>query len=372
MQDSDYMRLALEQALACANDTVPNPRVGCVLVRDGQIIGRGRTQRPGSNHAEIEAMADARAQGHEVRGATAYVTLEPCSHTGRTPPCADALVAAGVARVVAAIPDPNPQVAGRGLARLQAAGIAVHCGLLEEAAQEINRGFLHRMRSGLPWFRLKLAASLDGRTALHNGQSQWITGAAARADGHAFRARACAVLTGIGTVLADDPQMTVRSLPVARQPQRIIIDSRLQIAPTAAILRAHPQDSTAPLLVHALSDTAAQADKLAQLQAQGVELLCLPDAQGKVDLLALKQELGRRNLNEVHIEAGLKLHASLLQAGCVDELLVYLAATILGDAQAMFALPALQTLQELPASRQFRFMAADLLDGDVRLRALRP
>ncbi|WP_338849924.1 bifunctional diaminohydroxyphosphoribosylaminopyrimidine deaminase/5-amino-6-(5-phosphoribosylamino)uracil reductase RibD [Massilia sp. W12] len=366
MQDLDYMRLALEQAGQCANDTIPNPRVGCVLQREGQIIGLGRTQRPGGNHAEIEAMQDARARGFEVRGATAYVTLEPCSHTGRTGPCADALIAAGVARVVAACPDANPQVAGQGLARLQAAGVAVECGLLRAEAEEINRGFLHRMQTGLPWFRLKMAASLDGKTALPDGQSQWITGPQARADGHAFRARACAILTGIGTVLADDPQMTVRSLPVARQPQRIIIDSRLQIPLQAKILQAQAQDRQPPLLAYAQAD----AGKLAQLHARGVQTLYLPDAHGKVDLRALKQELGRRALNEVHVEAGNKLHASLLRAACIDELLLYLAPDILGEGQPMFALPALAALADLPLSQRFAFFDSSLLGRDLRLRAL--
>ena len=234
--DTEGMKLALEWAAKGLYTTSPNPRIGCVIARDGRVIGAGVTQPAGQDHAEIQAMKDAQARGHDVRGATAYVTLEPCNHHGRTPPCSDALVRAGLGRVVAAMEDPNPLVAGQGLAKLAAAGIEVSSGLLAQQAYELNIGFFSRMTRGLPWVRMKTAASLDGMTALHNGQSQWITGPEARADGHAWRARACAILTGIGTVKADDPQLNVRAVDTPRQPRRIVVDSRLDISPSARVL----------------------------------------------------------------------------------------------------------------------------------------
>ncbi|MBI3230085.1 MAG: bifunctional diaminohydroxyphosphoribosylaminopyrimidine deaminase/5-amino-6-(5-phosphoribosylamino)uracil reductase RibD, partial [Burkholderiales bacterium] len=349
------MQLALQQARLCGNDTSPNPRVGCVIVKEGVLLGAGHTQPPGGNHAEIEALRAAQAQQQDVRGATAYVTLEPCSHFGRTPPCADALVKAGLARVVAAIGDPNPQVAGQGMAKLAQAGIAVQLGMLQEAARDINLGFFKRMQTGLPWVRMKVAASLDGKTALKNGQSQWITGAEARQDGHAWRARADVILTGIGTVQADDPQLNVRGIAVKRQPRRLIVDSKLDISLQAKIV----QDGTAMIAF-----AQRNLEKEAQLQALGLELLYLPNSSGKVDLPALLRELGQRNVNEVHVEAGLKLHASLLREGCVDELLLYFAPKILGDAQTMFALPALQALADLPAQQQCKFHAVEQIGAD--------
>lgn len=234
--DTQGMALALRWASEGMFITAPNPRVGCVIVKDHQVLGEGHTQPAGHNHAEVEALADAAARGNDVRGATVYVTLEPCSHHGRTPPCADALIRSGVARVVAAVKDPNPLVAGQGLARLRAAGIEVECGVLETKARELNIGFFSRMQRGRPWVRMKAAASLDGKTALHNGVSQWITSQAARDDGHWWRARACAVLTGSGTVREDNPALTVRAFDAPRQPQRIVIDSRLQIGPQARVL----------------------------------------------------------------------------------------------------------------------------------------
>lgn len=358
--DEKWMRQALQLALQCGNDTAPNPRVGCVLVRGDQLLAQGLTQPPGGRHAEAAALFDADQRGIDVRGATAYVTLEPCSHFGRTAPCADALVNAGIARVVAAIGDPNPQVAGQGIAKLVQAGIACEVGLFEREAHDINIGFFTRMQRGTPWVRMKIAASLDGKTALHNGQSQWITSEAARQDGHAWRARACAILTGIGTVQADDPQLNVRGIAVQRQPLRIIVDSKLEISTSAKILQAGGAS-----VVYAQPDK----EKQAQLAAMGVELLHLPNAHGKVDLAALLQELGKRHLNELHVEAGLKLHASLLREGCVDELLLYLAPKILGDAQNMFALPALQALADLPARQQCKFHAVEQIGADLRILA---
>ncbi|MDY7579807.1 bifunctional diaminohydroxyphosphoribosylaminopyrimidine deaminase/5-amino-6-(5-phosphoribosylamino)uracil reductase RibD [Herbaspirillum sp. RTI4] len=355
--DLQAMQLALLQAEQGLYSTTPNPRVGCVIVLNGRVIGAGHTQPPGGNHAEIEALNNALARGHEVRGATAYVTLEPCSHFGRTPPCADALIRAGIARVVAAIADPNPLVAGQGLARLQAAGIAVSCGVLEEAAREINIGFFTRMQRGRPWIRMKLAASLDGKTALQNGVSQWITGSPARDDGHAWRARACAILTGIGTVEEDDPQLNVRAVATPRQPRRIIIDSKLRIAPQARIL----QGGGAWIFT-----AAGQPEKIAQLNALGAEVIVLPNAQGKVDLSAVVAELGRRQINELHVEAGAKLNGALLQENCVDELLLYLAPALIGPGRGMFDLPALATLEN---KHQLRFHQVQQIGEDLRILA---
>src|SRR5450830_207444 len=355
--DQQAMTLALQQAELGMFTTTPNPRVGCVLVKQGRIIGAGYTQPPGGNHAEIQAMQDAHARGHDPRGATAYVTLEPCSHFGRTPPCCDALIKAGVAKVVAAMTDPNPLVAGQGLQKLQAAGIDVIAGILQEPAHEMNIGFFKRMQHGLPWVRLKSAASLDGKTALHNGQSQWITGPAARDDGHWWRARACAVLTGIGTVKDDDPQLNVRAVDTVRQPRRIVVDSQLRILPTAKILAGGGT----------WVFTASKDDnKIAALQERGADVIVLPNVDNKVDLPAVIAELGRRQLNEVHIEAGSKLSGALIRAGCVDELLLYLAPNLLGDGRGMFDLPA---LTDLSGKYQLRLREVKQIGEDLRILA---
>lgn len=315
--------------------TTPNPRVGCVIVRDGAIVGEGWHRRAGEAHAEVLALRQA---GELARGATAYVTLEPCAHFGRTPPCAEALIAAGISRVVAAMEDPNPLVAGRGLERLRASGIATAHGLLEHEARELNIGFISRMSRGRPWLRLKTASSLDGKTALNNGVSQWITGAAARTDGHRWRARACAILTGIGTVKADDPELTVRAVPCERQPLRVVIDARLDISPQARILQGAPI-----VIATAIEDPAQHA----RLTSAGHRILVIPNTAGKVDLPALMKALGELGLNEVHAEAGLKLNGSLLRERCADELLHYMAPMLIGDAaQGMFNLPALTHLDE--------------------------
>ncbi|NMM28894.1 MAG: bifunctional diaminohydroxyphosphoribosylaminopyrimidine deaminase/5-amino-6-(5-phosphoribosylamino)uracil reductase RibD [Glaciimonas sp.] len=351
------MTLALKWAERGLLTTAPNPRVGCIIVKDNCIIGAGFTQPPGGNHAEIEALHDAAVKGFDVRGATVYVTLEPCSHFGRTPPCCEALIRAGVARVVAALQDPNPLVAGQGLARLKAAGIEIVCDVLADAAQEMNIGFFSRMQRGKPWVRMKVAASLDGKTALADGQSQWITSEAARDDGHAWRARAGAILTGIGTVNADDPQMTVRALTVARQPLRIVIDSKLAISPDARVLA-----GAGSLVVAAQTNPGKEA----LLRDMGCEVIFLPNATGKVDLSALMQELGRRQINELHVEAGCKLNGSLIRAGCVDELLLYLAPSLIGDGMPMFALGALELLQH---KRLLRFHEIRQIGEDVRILA---
>ena len=357
LNDTDGMTLALAWAAKGMYGSAPNPRIGCVLVKDGVVIGAGHTRPAGQAHAEIDALRDARERGNDVRGATAYVTLEPCNHHGRTPPCSNALVHAGLGRVVAALEDPNPLVAGQGLATLAAAGIDVACGVMADAAHEMNIGFFSRMRRGLPWVRLKSAASLDGMTALANGQSQWITGPEARADGHAWRARACVILTGIGTVKADDPQLTVRAVETGRQPRRVIVDSNLDIDLDAKVLAGPPS-----WIVCA----SANPRKAAALQAAGHDVIMLPNAAGKVDLAALMRELGRREINEVHVEAGSKLNGSLIRAGCVDELLVYLAPSLIGEAQGMFALGPLSSLEQ---RQRLTFHAVKQVGADLRILA---
>ncbi|WP_373991278.1 bifunctional diaminohydroxyphosphoribosylaminopyrimidine deaminase/5-amino-6-(5-phosphoribosylamino)uracil reductase RibD [Duganella sp. BuS-21] len=355
--DLEGMTLALQWAAKGLYITSPNPHIGCVIVRDGVVIGAGVTQQAGSDHAEIQALKDAQARGHDVRGATAYVTLEPCNHHGRTPPCSDALVRAGLGRVVAAMEDPNPLVAGQGMAKLAANGIDTSVGMLADQAVELNIGFFSRMTRGLPWVRMKTAASLDGMTALHNGASQWITGPEARADGHAWRARACAILTGIGTVKADDPQLNVRAVETPRQPRRIVVDSKLEIDLSAKIL-----EGGGTWIVAAVG----HPEKQAALQAAGHEVILLPNAYGKVDLPALMHELGRRQINELHVEAGGKLNGSLIREGCVDELLVYLAPALIGEAQGMFALPA---LTDLTQKKQLKFHEVQQIGQDLRILA---
>jgi len=351
------MAQALRLARRGLYSTTPNPRVGCVLVQGGAVIGEGFTQPAGQNHAEIEALADARSRRAQVRGATAYVTLEPCSHYGLTPPCVEALVAAGVSRVVAAMRDPNPLVAGQGLERLRAAGISTACGLMAAEAAELNVGFVARMTRGRPWLRLKLAASLDGKTALNNGRSQWLTGAAARLDGHRWRARACAILTGIGTVRDDDPRLSVRDIDTDRQPLKVVVDSRLELPLSAQLLGG----ST---LVAAAQDDAA---KIAALGRAGAEVVVLPNARGKVDLAELMRELARRGINEIHAEAGAKLNGSLLREGLVDELLLYLAPMLLGDAaRGMFDLP---ELADLAGRQRLRLTDLTRVGDDIRILA---
>jgi diaminohydroxyphosphoribosylaminopyrimidine deaminase/5-amino-6-(5-phosphoribosylamino)uracil reductase len=352
---------ALELAAQARLLAPPNPAVGCVLVdAQGQVIGEGHTQATGQAHGEIMALRDAAARGYSVRGATAYVTLEPCAHHGRTGPCCEALIEAGVAKVVASLTDPNPLVAGRGLDRLRAAGVQVEVGPGAQHARELNIGFFSRMRRGRPWLRLKVAASIDGTTALGDGQSQWITSPAARADGHAWRARACAVLTGIGTVLADDPTLNVRELSTPRQPVRVIVDSHLQTPLKARILH-----GGGPVWIYtAVRDGSREAE----LSALGAHITCLPDAQGKVDLAAMVQDLARREINEVHVEAGSKLNGSLMRAGLIDELLIYLAPMLLGPGQGLLALPALSQLSDGIA---LQFTDCQRIGPDLRVMARR-
>lgn len=329
-----HIATALRLAESAATLTSPNPRVGCVLVgADGGVIGQGHTQAAGGAHAEIMALRQAQANGHRTQGATAYVTLEPCAHQGRTGPCCDALMQAGVARVVASVQDPNPLVAGLGFARLRAAGVQVEVGPGAQEARALNIGFFSRMLRQRPWMRLKVAASLDGVTALPNGQSQWITSPEARADGHAWRARACAVLTGVGTVLQDRPRLDVRLVPTQRQPSLVIVDSTLQTPPDAPLFGVQR-----PVLIYAAQPHAAREAALRQAGAQIVYLPGPPGADGasaKVDLRTMAADLAARPFNEVHVEAGYKLNGSLIAAGLVDELLVYLAPRWLGQGAGM-------------------------------------
>lgn len=350
--DQRYMQLALELAERGLYTTHPNPRVGCVLVRGDEIVGTGWHQRAGEAHAEVHAL---RMAGERARGATAYVTLEPCAHHGRTPPCADALIAAGVRRVVAAMRDPFPAVDGAGLRRLDAAGIEVGSGLLEAAAEELNLGFLSRVRRHRPWIRVKLGLSLDARTALADGRSQWITGPAARADVQHWRARSSGILTGIGTLLADDPQLSVRreDLPPV-QPERIVLDSRARMPASARLL----QSPGAVLWVHAAEASAAP------MPAQ-VEMLTLPLQHGRLPLARLAYALAQRGHNEILVEAGATLAGAWVAAGLVDELICYVAPRLLGsDARAALAMPPLAALSD---ARPWHWQSIDRVGEDLRL-----
>jgi len=346
--DHAMMRRALELAAKGLYTTTPNPRVGCVLAKEETIVGEGWHEKAGAPHAEVIALERA---GTRADGATAYVNLEPCGHHGRTPPCADALISKKIARVVAAMRDPNPAARGGG-ERLAAAGIRFEHGLMEDEANELNIGFVSRVTRGRPWVRLKLAATLDGRTALADGRSQWITGPEARRDGHRWRARACAVLTGIGTVKADNPRLTVREVETPRQPLRVVVDSRLEIAAEARILEG------GNVLVFA----AVKGKSL-----KGAENIVLPNPQGKVDLPKMLEELARRGVNELHVEAGFRLNGSLTREGCVDEFLLYLNPSFLGDtAQGMLDLPPLASLDD---RINLRIASLERLGEDLRILA---
>lgn len=347
------------QALFLSN---PNPRVGCVITHgSGAVLGQGFTQQAGGPHAEVMALRDALALGNDVRGGTAYVTLEPCAHQGRTGPCCDALAQAGIARVVASLADPNPLVAGQGFARLRAAGVDVEVGPGAAEARELNIGFFSRMVRGTPWVRMKSAASLDGVTALANGASQWITSPEARTDGHAWRARACAVLTGIGTVLEDDPRLDVREVATPRQPHLAIVDSRLQ-TPADARLFDVPQRQV--FIYTAAAESAPQADAL---RARGAVLVPLPNAHGKVDLPAMLRDLGARGVNELHVEAGNKLNGSFIREGLVDEVLLYAAPLLLGSGGQGIA--GWGPLESLAEGVRMTFHSAERIGPDLRLVA---
>ena len=356
--DEAMMSRALELTARGRDTATPNPNVGCVIAKEGRIIGEGWHERAGEPHAEAKALA---ACTESPEGSTVYVTLEPCAHQGRTPPCADALVAARVGRVVAALEDPNPLVHGRGANKLRDAGIRVDVGLMSPQAEEAHRGFLTRMRLGRPWMRIKAAASLDGRTALANGQSQWITSEEARRDVHALRARSCAMLTGIGTVLADDPELTVRHVPAKRQPRRVLIDNRLEVPVDAKIMKGEP-----PIIFTVSHD----ADKKKRLEALGAEVFVAhPDANkaGKTDLAHVARELAAHGFNEVMVETGSRLNGSLLAAGVVDEIVLYLAPKIIGDSgQGLFGLPELKSLDE---AVQLKIVDVKSIGPDVRITA---
>jgi diaminohydroxyphosphoribosylaminopyrimidine deaminase/5-amino-6-(5-phosphoribosylamino)uracil reductase len=354
----------MNQALALAGRAVgvsePNPRVGCVIVSaDGaRVLGAGHTQRAGEAHAEIMALRDAQARGESVAGSTVWVTLEPCAHHGRTAPCCDALIAAGVGKVVASLPDPNPLVAGEGFHRLRASGVDVVIGPGADQARELNLGFFSRMVRGTPWLRMKVAASLDGKTALENGTSQWITSRQARADGHAWRARAGAVLTGIGTVLEDNPRLDVRDVTTPRQPMAVVVDSRLETPPDANVFIAGRE-----LLIYAALD---DAQRRAALESRGATVVCMPGPGGKVDLAAMLRDLARREVNELHVEAGHKLNGSLLREGLVDELLVYLAPKLLGHGRDMANFG---PLTELSQALELEFADTARIGADLRVIA---
>lgn len=351
------MRQAIELSYQSLYITAPNPRVACLIVKDQKLLASGVTQAAGGPHAEVMAMRQAQERGLDVTGATFYVTLEPCSHHGRTPPCADALVNAAPARVVVAMADPNPLVAGRGIARLRAAGIKVTTSVCVEQALAVNPGFVARMTRKTPWLWLKSAASLDGQTALSNGVSQWITGPQARADGHHWRARSCVVLSGLGTVRADNPRLNVRDVATTRQPIKGVIDTRLEIDENARLL------DGSKTWIFTCKDDPQKASRLAERNAQ---VVLMPEGEGGVDLPAVMRWLGQHEINEVHVEAGGRLNGALLQAGCVDELLVYLAPTVLGQGLGMYQLPAMQTLDGAP---HFEFFESAAIGADMRLRA---
>jgi len=359
--DRGAMARALELAARGLYTTDPNPRVGCVLTTGRRTIGEGWHERAGGPHAEVMALA---AAGEAARGATAYVTLEPCAHHGRTPPCADALIEAGVRRVIFALQDPDPRVNGQGAQRLRQAGIEVAGGLLAEQSIELNPGFVQRLRTGRPFVRLKLAMSLDGRTALASGASQWITGEASRADVQRWRARSSAVLTGIGTVLADDPRLTVRDAAgdcAHHQPLRVVLDAGLRTPPEARLLHE-------PGAVWILAGAAAAARAVA-LEASGARVELLPVRDGHVDLVEVLAQLGQAQVNELLVEAGPTLAGELVRQELIDEWLLYVAPVVLGpQARPLLSLPALEQLQN---ARRLRIVDTHILGADVRLR-LRP
>ncbi|WP_353365868.1 bifunctional diaminohydroxyphosphoribosylaminopyrimidine deaminase/5-amino-6-(5-phosphoribosylamino)uracil reductase RibD [Acidovorax sp. FG27] len=360
-RDDAFMKDALGLASRALFVSNPNPRVGCILVsRDGTILGQGSTQRAGGPHAEVMALRDALGAGRDVRGATAYVTLEPCSHQGRTGPCCDALIEAGIGKVVASLTDPNPLVGGQGFARLAAAGVDVLVGPGSTESRELNIGFFSRMARGIPWVRMKAAMSLDGATALANGESQWITSPAARVDGQAWRARACGVLTGIGTVLEDDPLLNVRDVATPRQPHLVIVDSRLQTPPEAKLW----QVTDRSILIYTAQ---AENERAALLQARGAQVIALPDSNGKVDLAAMLRDLGQRGINELHVEAGHKLNGSLIREGLVDELLLYIAPKLMGDGAR--GLARWGPLQALSEALTLEFKTIEPVGADLRIVA---
>ncbi len=378
-QIDDVLLVAIHQAQKASHLSPSNPAVGCVLVSDsGKIIAQGHTQAVGGAHAEVMALRDAAAKGESTAGATAYVTLEPCSHFGRTPPCCNALIEAKVAKVVIALLDPNPLVAGKGVELLQKAGIEVEVLPLDHpqalAAKELMIGFFSRMVRKTPWVRVKIAASLDGRTALQNGQSQWITSGEARDDGHAWRARAGAILTGIGTVLADDPRLDVRAVPTQRQPHVVIVDSALRTPVTARLFTINnsaDQAINTPARGIFIYTNSHNSEKKSALVRLGATVIVLPnseasEASGKVDLRLMLQDLAKREINELHVEAGATLNGALIEAGLVDEFLIYLAPKLLGAGRGMMDFA---PLADLTQAMPMDFVSVDKIGPDVRLLA---
>lgn len=354
-RDREHMSRALALAAQGLYTTSPNPRVGAVVVKDDRVVGEGFHERAGEPHAEVHALRAARGR---AQGATLYVTLEPCSHHGRTPPCADAVIESGISRVVAAMEDPNPLVAGQGLARLREAGIDVEVGVMQDEARELNLGFISRMTRGRPWVRVKMAATVDGRTALANRQSQWITGEAARADGHAWRARACAVMTGFGTVRDDNPRLDVRHVVTTRQPLKVLVDSNLATSPDRVLF----EDGR--VLVYGANPKSPGVEAL---RGRGAEVEIMPNVRGKVDLPGMIADLGRRGMNEIHVESGSRLSGALIAEGCVDELLIYLAPKLIGNSGlGMHDLPELRVLSE---AQQLTFESFDRIGDDLRIIA---
>ena len=358
--DHQWMRQAIELSETALFDTAPNPRVACLIVFEGRLLASGVTQKVGGPHAEVMALRQAQERGLNVANSTFYVTLEPCSHYGRTPPCVDALIAAKPARVVVAMRDPNPLVAGQGIAKLRAAGIEVTVSICAEEALAVNPGFVARMVRKTPWLWLKLACSLDGRSALRGGQSKWITSSLARTDGHRWRARSSVVLTGLGTVQADNPQMTIHDVESSRPPIKALVDTYFRVDENARLF-----DAGETWLFTCRMDT----DKAARLAARNCRVIEMPESNNRVDLTALMFWLGQHEINEVHVEAGATLSGALLEADCVDELLVYMAPLLLGDAKGMVNLP---PLQDLAGARRFRFIDNLPLGSDIRLRARSP
>jgi diaminohydroxyphosphoribosylaminopyrimidine deaminase / 5-amino-6-(5-phosphoribosylamino)uracil reductase len=371
--------IALVQASSALFEAAPNPAVGCVLLSPtGKLIGQGHTQAVGGAHAEVMALREAAAKGESTIGATAYVTLEPCSHFGRTPPCCNALIDAKIAKVVIAVLDPNPLVAGNGVEMLQKAGIEVEVLAANHpqaiAARELNIGFFSRMVRKTPWVRVKIASSLDGHTALENGQSKWISSNEARDDGHAWRARAGAILTGIGTVLADDPRLDVRAVPTQRQPHVVIVDSELRTPVTAQIfaifsIAAQAINTSARAIFIYTNST--DLTKKAALEAKGAKVIVLPNsgASGKVDLRLMLQDLAKREINELHVEAGATLNGALVEEGLVDEFLIYLAPKLLGSGRGMADFAPLATLNDAVA---LAFVSVEKVGTDLRVLARIP
>ena len=365
--DHQFMSEALAEAQKALYLSNPNPRVGCVIVKEGEVIGRGFTQKVGEAHAEVQALVDAKSNGKDPAGSTIYLTFEPCNHTGKTPPCVDALIAAKPAKVIVAMRDPNPLVVGNGLERLKAAGIEVYCGLSEAQALKLNRGFISRMTRGLPWVRMKIAASLDGKTALPDGRSQWITGSLARSDGHHWRAQACAIVTGVGTVKEDDPSLNVRDVATQRQPWRIIVDSKLETPPNSKILK--HLDQSGVLIVCAELDSPDNRDKAKAFTERGIEVIAMANAFGKVDLPKLFSYLAKeRQMNEIHIEAGFKLNGSMLRESCVDELLLYYAPFFMGEGIGMANV---STLPSLDTPKNWKVIDQRLFGPDLRLNLVK-